>query len=161
MFPFFSQVVLSRWRRWAHAACLLSSPPCRTMAAPLHHDSFNLILIKFWSDAGSRCCTRDHAGSQFGRKWLLSAASEAPRASQKFSRLSNCRKHPPAHGEMRNAWGDLTAAANNSGNKSKNDVRLQHHRNMRVKCYFLKRCRMKGRKTTVVHNKGTDTVDLL
>lgn len=41
-------------------------------------------------------------GSLFGRKWLLSAASKTPRASQNFSVLSNppppgeqvCRHHP-------------------------------------------------------------------
>lgn len=42
---------------------------------------------------------RDHAGSQFGRKWLLSAASETPRASQKFSPSQSTEKnapHPPS-----------------------------------------------------------------
>lgn len=38
---------------------------------------------------------RDHAGSQFGRKWLLSAASETPRASQKFLPSQQLKKNAP------------------------------------------------------------------
>lgn len=34
-------------------------------------------------------------GSLFGRKWLLSAASKTPRASQNFSVLSNPPPPPP------------------------------------------------------------------
>lgn len=130
---------------------LLSSSPCRTTAAPLQHDSFNLILIKYCNNAGRSCCTRDRAGSQFGRKWLLSAASEPPRAAQKFSRLSSVAKPkplhppptPPTHVEMGKALGDLTDAANSSGCKSKNDVRLCVRN---VVSYF----RMKDNKTYTI-----------
>lgn len=80
------------------SALLLSSSPCRTMAAHLRHDSSNLILIKSSNNAGSRCCTRDHAGAQFGRKWLLSAASESvPKvfASQQLPKNTHAHAPPP------------------------------------------------------------------
>lgn len=60
--------VQSRWgssseirQRWGQTSLLSLPSPCGggLMAAPLQHDSFNLILIKYCNNAGSSCCSHD------------------------------------------------------------------------------------------------------